>query len=131
LFAEYENEQRREWIIKAHGEIAERGSWPGGHLPFGYRYSNDHFVEVDSDAAALVRYIFERKAEKVPRTTIAAELNERGQETPRGKGTWGHTTIGTILRNRAYIGERELNGEIFKADIPAIIERKVWEKCNR
>lgn len=130
LFAEYENAQRAEWIRASHEKIAERGSWPGGHLPFGYRYSNDHFVEVDSDAALIVQYIFERKAAKVPRTTIAAELNEKGEGTPRGNGAWGHTTIGTILRNRAYIGERELRGAVFKADIPAIIERSVWEKCN-
>ena len=57
--------------------------WMGGVPPYGYRVENRKLV-VDEDAAAHVRWIFDRFLEIGSCTELAREVGTRGIRTPRG-----------------------------------------------
>lgn len=84
-----------------------------GGLAYGYRTEQDAEGKrhvIDEEQAAVVRWIFERYAAGWSPKRIAADLNERGVPSPRGK-SWaasaiaGHYGKGTgILANEQYLG---------------------------
>lgn len=75
----------------------------GGRVPYGYRRTGEG-LQVDRDAAAVVRRIFalHRRGESL--RTIARRMRDMGAAGPRG-AIWHHTSVAEILRNRsAYAG---------------------------
>jgi len=100
---------------KTHRGLAgqvERGFHAGG-ISFGYRSVGDergHHLEVDSEAADWVRWIFARYADGWSCQRLAAELNRLQVRSPRS-GTWavsalyGSPSKGSgLLNNEIYIG---------------------------
>jgi len=103
---------------------AKRGCFIGAEAPYGYRKYNNH-LEIDPEAAGVVRKIFELALSGLGAAAIAAELQrmrilrprayktQNGSERlPKGDGvalsdpyTWHTTTVGAILTNRVYLGE--------------------------
>lgn len=75
----------------------------GGSVPYGYVRTADG-LQVERAAAVQVRRIFawHRRGESL--RTIAKRLRDSGAPGPRG-GTWHHTSVVEILKNRAaYLG---------------------------
>ena len=52
----------------------------------------------------MVRRIFTDRAAGITVREICRRLNADGVPSPTGKPTWGHSTLGRLLRNEAYIG---------------------------
>jgi DNA invertase Pin-like site-specific DNA recombinase len=100
---------------KVHRGLAgqvERGFHAGG-ISFGYRSVGDergHRLEIDTEAAEWVRWIFTRYAEGWSCQRIAAELNRQHVRSPRGT-TWAVSALygspakgSGVLNNELYIG---------------------------
>ncbi len=77
----------------------------GGRLPYGY-VRTPTGVQVEEQAAAVVRFIFAARAGGATLREIAQRLNERQMESPRG-GRWYGSGVHDILSNeRAYYGAK-------------------------
>lgn len=102
----------RDKTKRAMEDRARAGMATGG-LPFGFksvpRPDGRKDIEIDEEAAAMVRRIFSDYASGKSRPVIAQELNAEGIDPPRstrrrGKPEWRTSTIRAILLNPRYIG---------------------------
>jgi len=99
-------EEQRLRIERAQAGVKRRiaegkpGCWTTP--PTGYRLVDGALV-VDEKWAAIVRWIYEQRAEGKGGYSIMMALNERGISSPRGK-EWSEATISRILRNDTYVG---------------------------
>ena len=115
--AEGESIKTSKRIKDAHGQAVEQGKWRGGHPPYGYRTVSKGTlngkgrpifdVEIDPEAAEVVRTIFRLYREHYAFKGIAKYLNDN--EIPTTTGVlWSWTQIEDILHNKLYIGIYEL-----------------------
>ena len=99
---------------------AQRGMFIGPRAPFGYQKSKEEFGQIvpDSEAAAIVQYIFKLFTNGMGITAIVRYLNENNIPTPiqyahskgltgnynDGNGSWNSRSVKYILTNRTYTG---------------------------
>lgn len=102
-----------------------RGEFLGNYAPYGYRKSLEdrHKLEIDPEAAGVVRMIFDWYAGGMPASRIVKQLNAleimppsayktsrgcRGFDRHSGEGlkrsAWALTTVNAILKDEVYIG---------------------------
>lgn len=101
----------RDKTLRGLEQRARSGTATGG-MPYGYRTvaraDGTRGIVIDEAQAAVVRRIYDEAALGKSAATIAASLNASGVAAPRSsrrsKPTWQHTTVHSILRNRAYTG---------------------------
>ncbi len=105
-------ELEREKIIERtqRGRVAKlRSGKLAGNTPppYGYRFADETKAAyaVDDTTVLIVRRIFALAAGGMTLRGIGALLAREGVPSPTGLDFWAHTTIRTILKNRAYIGE--------------------------
>lgn len=110
-------------VMTAKRAKMKRGLYGGGHVPYGYRKSKDnkHRLEVDPEAAAVVREIYDSALDGMRAVDIANQLNDKGYETPaayyrrKNPGTkkfantsklscWNIYSVNKILQNKVYYG---------------------------
>lgn len=101
----------------------KQGKYLGGHVPYGLMKDpkDRHKLVIDSEAAAVVREIFDMAIARMRLIDMARTLNERGVETPgqyyrrKHPGTkkfadtsdmvcWNHNNIRNILQQEMYYG---------------------------
>ena len=101
----------------------KQGKYLGGHVPYGLMKDpkDKHKLIIDSEAAAVVREIFDMAIAGMRLIDMARTLNERGIETPgqyyrrKHPGTkkfadasdmvcWNHNNIRSILQQEMYYG---------------------------
>jgi site-specific DNA recombinase len=135
--AEYEREQTAARTKAAMYDRAQRGLWNGGHL-FGYDLdpNNQGHLTINQEQAEVVRQIFEtylkeksiqRTAEKINEAghRLPAYTSRRGKEHPERK--FAYSTIQTMLRNRAYLGEKEINKKSKRDDQSELSDNRQYE----
>ncbi len=113
---------------------------------YGYRYSDTEFkLEIDEEAAAIVRRIYDMADSGTMPNKIANELNgenvptiydhlniaylqKRHSDNPHW--TYGHVL--NILRNPLYIGkwERKFAGDVETLECPAIVTNEQFERVQ-
>ena len=110
-------------VMTAKRAKMKRGLYIGGHVPYGYRRcKNDkHRIEIDPEAAEVVREIYDAALDGMRTVDIAAQLNDKGYDTPAAyyrrtnPGTkkfantsklscWNIYSVNKILQNRVYYG---------------------------
>lgn len=97
--------------------------YSAGGLPYGYHSITDgkgHKRVVVEDEARWIRYAFERYAAGASSRTIAAELNENGAPSPRGKA-WKHSALYPDAKGVGILGNPIYNGR-------QVWNRTVWVK---
>jgi DNA invertase Pin-like site-specific DNA recombinase len=127
---------------------AKRGMFIGPRAPFGYRKSaDDHFkLEVDSEAAEIVKLIFSMAADGVNTNTIVCYLNQNSILTPiqyarikglqgnydNGDGTWNTRSVKYILTNRTYTGVLVQGREkrIVEGTHPALEDTETFDRIQ-
>ena len=114
-------------VTQGMKETALKGMSTGGNLSFGYTIV-DHKVEIDEKTAPAVRYCFEARAEGIPKTPIAKEINARGYRTKRGKA-FDVNVVTRILSNPMYKGVHDYVG--IKRDCPAIVSEELWDRVQK
>ncbi len=104
VIAEYERAKIAERYRRGKLHRARSGEVLFWRVPYGYRRS-ERRLEVFEAEAEVVRWIF-RSYTTGGRSIrqICRDLAERGIPSPHGKPLWGHSTVGRLLRNEAYVG---------------------------
>ncbi len=110
-------------VMTAKRAKMKRGLYIGGHVPYGYRRREDdkHRIEIDPEAAEVVREIYDAALDGVRAVDIASQLNDKGYDTPaayyrrKNPGTkkfanvselacWNIYSVNKILQNKVYYG---------------------------
>jgi site-specific DNA recombinase len=132
VFAEFEREIIIDRVRGGMERKAARGKWTGGPIPYGYRLDKAaDALTADPVEAPLVRQMFTAYADARQGTrAIATGLNQRGIRTRSGK-PWSGYTIGRILANRVYAGEKVF-GDITVPDAhPAMVDPNLFQEVQR
>ena len=80
--------------------------------------------------APLVRVMFERYAlQREGARALAMWLNEQGHRTKQGR-PWSHTSVLTVLRNRAYVGEVFFRGTHYPGTHESIVDRDLFDTAS-
>lgn len=71
-------------VMTAKCAKMKRGLYIGGHVPYGSRRCKDdkHRIEIDPEAAEVVREIFDAALDGIRVVDIASQLNDKGYDTP-------------------------------------------------
>lgn len=132
VFAEFERATIVERVIAGMERKAATGGWPGGYRPFGYEPDRETGqLVVKEDEAPLVEIIFDLYANKrMGSRAVAQWLNQGGHRTKAGR-PWSHTSVLTVLRNRAYVGEIFFRGRYHSSPHPRLIPEQLFETAQR
>lgn len=121
---------RENWSAARKSAVA-RGIHVSGRVPTGYQRNEDRVLEPDPQTAPAIRELFERRAAGQSWTQLARFLEERNVVTPWGNETWTVASVGTIVRNRVYLGEAR-SGKIVNPDAhEAIVTAAEWNAANK
>jgi DNA invertase Pin-like site-specific DNA recombinase len=108
--------------------MAAKGMWPGGRPPFGYALVDKKLAVVEADAEA-VKLMFSMFAEHPSRAAAQRRLASLGIVNRAGK-PWTNTAIEHVLRNPAYTGVVEENGQRFAGVHPAIVDKATFDRVQ-
>lgn len=155
MFADFERATIKERTFSGKVKRAAQGRNPGVMLPYGYEQGPATGEILRNDAqAALVRRIYELYAAGTGMPTIARILNAEGVPGIKVGRGWGMSTLQYLLRNPTYTGDLvygrtrrnekhgKAEGEATRANnveplaiaqgaLPVIVERELWERCQR
>lgn len=105
---------RQEWSLIHERMMDDKvadingGQYVASHAPYGYhkvRYGSIKTLEVDDDAAAIVREMFRWGVEEdMSVCQIQRKLNSLAIPTPRGGTEWSYQCVDKIMRNEHYMG---------------------------
>lgn len=118
-FAQFERQTIVDRIKKGARARAERGL-ANGYIPVGFKpvEHKPNYREVDEPERAYVEMIFRKLIELKKINHLMEHLNEKGFRTKefvtkngtKSRGNrWTLSSLHSILTNRSYIGEREVN----------------------
>jgi len=125
-------------------EKCEKGIYPFGQIPFGYRKDPDkkNRVQINKKEAEIVTYIFELAALGFSSVQIAKQLHRENVPTcgqirnPENISTdrvlcWNSLRIREILCNPFYTGIWDCNQTYFEEHHMPVISREIFEKINK
>lgn len=124
-FAQYYSRLISRKVKIKRAAMAAKGMWPGGRAPFGYALTDKKLTVVEADAEA-VKLMFSMFAEHPSRAAVRRRLVSLGIVNRAGK-PWSNTAIEHVLRNPAYIGVVEENGQRFTGVHPAIVDKATFD----
>lgn len=124
--AEYYSANLSENIRRGQSASIAKGWFCGGNIPMGYRLQ-DHKLVPDEKTAPLIRELYQRYADGEPLAAIAADFNERGFRTTRGR-IFQTGTFDRILPNPAYIGEYRYAGQTVPDLATPLIDKKLYDR---
>lgn len=120
---------RENWNTARKSAVA-RGIHVSGRVPTGYRRGEDRVLEPDPRTAPIIRELFKRRAAGQSWTQLCRFLEGSGVVTPWGNENWVVASVGTIVRNRVYLGEARA-GDIVNADAhEPIVSLAEWTAAN-
>lgn len=97
MFAQFERATIQGRLDAGLAAKAKEGGATGGGLPFGYRYSRDHDIEIDPEAVEAVRLVYQLVQEGLDQRMTAAYC---ARQYPERCGKWTHVQVSRILRRR-------------------------------
>ncbi|QDT57079.1 hypothetical protein Pan44_51450 [Caulifigura coniformis] len=131
--ASFFTEQMAVDISQGISRRVQEGLFPG-KAPYGYRNTRCNgrrVVEVDPDAAAKVRRIFQLYAyENRTLEGVVAQLAIDGIEYRPGVSRFSRTTIHNILNDRSYIGDIQFRGGWHPGKHEPIVDRTTWDRVH-
>lgn len=156
--AQFEREQTAERVALGCHSRAMRGLLNGGHEILGFDKTPDkkNSYVINEREAEKVKLIFKifleecslnRTATKLKELGIIPKVKKNRKEKIVERGLWTHQTLGSLLRNAAYIGMREVNRknknsdlkflkpyqkyQLVKATWPAIIDLNTFDSVQK
>ena len=121
---------RENWTAARKSAVA-RGIHVSGKVPTGYRRNEDRILEPDPKVATVIHELFERRAAEQSWTALARFLEERGVITPWGNENWTVASVGTIVRNRVYLGEARAGKIVNPEAHEPIVSLAEWNAANK
>ena len=137
-FAQFEREVTAERIRDKIAASKKKGLWMGGGVPLGYRVQDRKLI-VDPAEAKIVQMIFERYLALGSTLPLLTELYEGGIRTrirtrASGKKFGGvpftHGPLGSLLKNRTYLGEIVHYDKYYPGEHQPIIEKDLFERVQ-
>ncbi|MBX9720941.1 MAG: recombinase family protein [Candidatus Obscuribacterales bacterium] len=113
MMAEYERAKIMERARRGKLQAARRGAVSAlARAPYGYRYVTRHDgggeanFEIIFEEARVVQQIFDWVGkERLTMALVVKRLEQAGIKTRTGKALWDRTSIWSMLKNPAYMGE--------------------------
>ncbi|WP_254832844.1 recombinase family protein [Haloglomus salinum] len=128
--AEFEREMIRQRAKMGQIARALEGKWPNRNPPFGYSVDKDGYLVIDKEEAALVKQIFSMYIAVRSMPAVIENLNLNSRDLARNS-KWNPAKISRILRDRIYLGERMVEGEVQNQPECAIIEKEIFELAEK
>jgi site-specific DNA recombinase len=129
VFAEFERATIIDRVIAGMERKAARGEWCVGPPPYGYDVEKS-LLKVNEAEAAIVPLIFELYAlKRLGTRAVANWLNEAGHRSRSGR-LWSHVSVGTVLRNRTYLGEIYFRGQWHPASHAPLVDSTLFAAAN-
>ena len=128
--AEYYSAELSQKIKRGQMENALKGKNNGGQVTLGYRTGADGVLEIDPKTAPIVKEIFQRYDDGELMKDIVDSLNSRGLLTAAGK-PFRIASLGTVLKNRKYLGEYHYGTICIPDKLPVIIEKDQFERVQQ
>lgn len=128
--AEYYSAELAVKIRRGQTDNAMKCKNNGGSIPLGFYVGTDGVLTIREDTAPIVREIFRRYDSGESMQVIVNSLNERGLKTQKGS-TFRVSNLGTILKNRKYIGEYKYGKIVIPDGIPAIIDAELFDRVQQ
>jgi site-specific DNA recombinase len=111
------------------GRTIEKGLHHG-KAPYGFEKPEKRLIPVDP-AAAIVRRIWTEIGDGKPQKLVCGKLDAEKIAPPGKAARWTPSTISRMVRNVAYGGKLEINGEIYEGDHDALIEPELFERVQK
>jgi site-specific DNA recombinase len=128
-FAQLEREMAKERNKERYDELVELGRWPGGRLPYGFRY-NPEISELEPDkggTADILRQMADMAIAGKSQGQIAEWLNSNSHLTVIGR-QWRTDTVRRVLRAT---NTAELLGEAEAAQLRAALRVREQTRGER
>lgn len=120
---------RENWNTARKSAVA-RGIHVSGRVPTGYRRGENRILEPDPHTAPAIHELFKRRAAGQSWTQLCRFLEESGVITPWGNENWVVASVGSVVRNRVYLGEARA-GKIVNPDAhEPIVSLAEWNAAN-
>ena len=140
VFAQLERSMTAERTFSIMRDRVERGLWNGGHI-LGYRSKPNEpgELEIDDDAAVLVRQIFDGFEELGSSGAVTRRLSDNGIRYPsyttrsgkqRGGNLFAKQKVTGILRNPVYIGQIRWGAAVHDGNHPPIITKEQFDRVQ-
>ncbi len=140
VFAQLERRMTGERVYSIMRDRVERGLWNGGHI-LGYRSKPNEpgLLEIDDEAAAIVRTIFDSFEELGSAGAVARMLSEKGIRYPRyatrsgkqrGGNLFAKQKVTGILKNPVYIGQMRWGDAIHDGNHEPLIPREQFDRVQ-
>ncbi|MBE7437999.1 MAG: recombinase family protein [Spirochaetales bacterium] len=135
VFAEFEREITAERTSRNARERAKRGLANGGLPPLGYKRDPDHKGHLlADDSAQIIRAIFRSYVRLGSAGKTLEEIRRKFRDHHDLKRIT-RSTFYYILRNRSYLGLREITDEDLTSEVqaawPAIIDRETFDQAQQ
>lgn len=141
-FAAFEAAMTRKRSMRGQSANLATGM-PAGRVLFGYRRIRDPHTgallgqEIDPVLGPVVREIFDRVANGDSVRSVQNDLTRRGvpassvKHRPGEVKPWPRTSLGNILRNRSYLGQRTHHGRVvMEGAWPALVDARTFERVQ-
>lgn len=128
-FAQLEREMATERNKERYDTLVDLGRWPGGRLPYGWRYDRDagHLVIDDQGTAVILRTMADMAIAGKSQGQIAKWLNDNNHLTVIGR-KWRTDTVRRVLRAE---NTAELLGETKAAELRAALRLREQTRGER
>src|SRR4051794_20501721 len=137
-FAQFERQLSSERVRDKVAASRRKGKWTGGTVPLGYDARGKKLV-VNKTEAETVRYIFKQYLELQSFAKLVDDLDRKGIVTKRraakvtkyqGGIPFTYGPLAHFLKNRLYTGDIGHNGNWFRGEHGAIIDRKTFDQVQ-
>jgi site-specific DNA recombinase len=125
--AEFELAQTRASSAVIRERTIERGVHICRVPPVGYLRGDDGRLELDPDAAPVIREVFRRRAAGESWTSLCEFLDER---LPRAEGSWPRQTVTSLVAGRVYLGEASSGPFVNRQAHPPLVSLAEWEAAQ-
>ena len=129
-FAEYYSADLAEKVSRGMTENNLKGVFNGGLPTMGYVIDENRHFQIDPVKAPYVLEAFKMYADGYTITEVRDFLNEN--HFTNSKGTpMTYCSVGTMLRNRRYLGEYTFRNHTNYDAIPALVTEELFERVQK
>ena len=128
-YAEYYSAELGQKVKRGMRETAAKGRITG-HVPFGYKVSENNTYEVDPVNAYAVKKIFEMYVTGMTHKEISAWLIDNGYKTSYGN-EFTPPAIRTVLTRKRYTGTYTYADAVFHDESQRIIDDETYAAAQR
>jgi site-specific DNA recombinase len=130
--AEWELDRIRGNWDDARERAVKRGLHLTATVPFGYqRRKHDNGLEPHPKNGALVRELFERRADGAGWAELQRWLESKRARTQRGRTSWSLRAVRDIIRSKTYLGIAQ-HGDFVNRDAhEPLTDAATWQRAQR